>query len=129
MARRSPWLLTTYFAFLFCLLLWGHVPAETECSNAGMQLFNAGAHQVLGQRLPTPYCPACNGQQEGSFHLAMPGSILGPLPSKDSPHKAVSLTRQSWEPVPPTFFKTPLITGTILPDLSLQSLRTVVLLH
>ena len=129
MARRSPWLLTIYFAFLFCLLLWGRVPAETECRNLGMQLFNAGAHQVLGQRLPTPYCPACNGQQEGSFHLAMPGSISGPLPSKDSPYKAASPTRQSWTSAPPTAIQAPLIDGAALPDLSLQSLRTVVLLH
>ncbi len=129
MARRSPWLLTTYFAFLFCLLLWGRVPLETECRNAGMQLFNSGAHQVLGQRLPTPYCPACNGQQDGSLHLAMPGSVSGPLPSKDSPHKTAATTRQLWNGAPPTSFRTPLIAGMTLPDLSLQSLRTVVLLH
>lgn len=129
-ARRGPWALTIYFAFLLCLLLWGRVPTEADCRDSGMRLISAGAHQIMGQGLPTPYCPACDGQGEGTLCLAMPGSVAGALSSKEAPQCAFPLSQQrTWPPSARSISPPPFATGSDLPDPRQRSLRTVVLLH
>lgn len=131
MKNRAPWALTVYFGFFLLLLVWGRLPEEpSPCANVGLRMLGSTSYQSIAERLPSPFCPACNDPRQGAGTAAVPLSVSNGTPCPDGKNSSVFhtafLPRPSFanhgagsriHPFPP------------LPDARLASLRTVVLLN